>query len=63
MSEIVNKVLAAAAWREDQIFTALDGQRYWLKKGGIIALTPCCLVSAPCTYHAQLTHSAPVRAQ
>jgi hypothetical protein len=54
----VQEFLSEARWTADRVVTNHFGERVWLThcEGGI---TDCCRESAPCEYHARLTHAAP----
>jgi hypothetical protein len=54
------EMVTERAWhRPDQIVENCYGNRAWLKPTEDMEfLTDCCLASAPCAYHARLTHQA-----
>jgi hypothetical protein len=60
-AELLKELREATA--PDRIFINDFGERVWLTicelNEAVIGTTDCCLVSAPCDYHASLTHQAP----
>ena len=57
------EIMEALSWRADQIITNHFGERVWLRQSDARSITDCCLVVAPCEYHARLVQPAPAKVQ